>query len=150
MAEENVTQMDIKKLLSSILSNEAKRTVRGLLDGSIDLDVPKALEFVRTLIYTQAEKEYLTALTLRFSSDPTIETRVSNPNTGQVTTISVPISINESKLYRNELVKHIVLQSTRVWTEQFRDSVAFAAAASVNKQPEGRARRRTSLEDLIK
>lgn len=143
MAEDESRQVDLKKIMSAALSQECKRIVRGLLSGDIKLDVGQALEIIRNHIYDKGVKEYLTVLTLMFRNGP-----VTHVLRGE-RAVEVFIDIAESEYYRRELVKHLVQQSTWVWTEQFRDSVAFAASASINKQPESSGRRRTRLEDVL-
>ena len=141
------SQIDMKKMLAASLSQEAKRIVEGLLDGSIVLDVPTALEIVRNHVYSPPVKEYLTLLTLRFDSDFAY-TFVQIPGEHRMARLSIEIS--KSKFYRDELVRHIITQSTLIWTETFRDSVALASAASINKQPDSRSRRKIKAEDLLR
>ncbi len=145
MSDDSGGQIELKRILSASLSQECKRIVQGLLDGSIELTVESALEIIRNHIYDPVIKQFLTDLTLRFEEEPTLHIR---GDAGRV--VAVPIGIAQSAFYRRELAKHCVLQSTYQWTAIFRDSVAHAAAASINKQPEHSGRRRTSLEDLVR
>jgi len=144
--DQSTTQIDLRKILAASLSQEAKRTVEGLIDGSIVLDVPKALEIIRTLIYTPAVKEYMTRLTLMFDNPDVNKTYVLVGNRR----VEVPIKIDESRFYKNELIKYVVLESSQVWVEVFRSGLEFAAAMSINKQPAARVRRRSSIEDVIR
>lgn len=143
------SQIELKKLLASILSNEARRAVEGLLDGSIILTVATALEMIRIYIYTPAEKEYMTRWALRFDGAPVVVIEVPDVKTGELIRVAVPVKISESKVFRDELVRLITEQSVGVWVTEFRDSISFTAAASVNRQPESKHRRKSSLEDLL-
>lgn len=142
------TQVDLRKFLAASLSQETKRIIEGLMDGSIELTVLEALEIVRNHIYQPPVKEYLTALTLRFQQVPYVMMRDYDAK-GKPVIVKVPIDIKDSEIYRTELVKNLVMQSTIVWTEVFHDAISFTAAASINRQREDRRRRTTTLEDLL-
>jgi len=139
------TQIELKKLLAASLSQETKRIIEGLTDGSIVLTVPTALEIIRNHVYTPPVKEYLTRLVLMFGNEDVNKTYVVLDGKR----VEVPIDISKSKFFKSELVKYLTMESTAVWTEIFRDSVAFSASASINKQPTTRSRHRTRMEDLL-
>lgn len=146
MADESQSQIDLKKILAASLSQECKRIISGLLDDSIELTVAQALEIIRNHIYDKTVKEYLTTLTLRFRENPSVVVTFPSLRRG----VRIPIDIAKSRFYRHELIKHLVQQSTYVWTDVFRTSIEFAAAASINKQrePAGPRRKRT-LEEML-
>lgn len=144
MPEEDIGQVERKKIQSAILSMETKRIIQGIMDGSIQLDVPLALEIVRNHIYQQPVREYLAELALRFDRSAVVVTgRDGRPT-------RMPIRMQDSELFKRELVKHMVMQSGILWTEIFRDVIGATASFGIGYQPERRARKKTRLEDLLK
>ena len=141
------SQSQLKKLLAATLSEEARRIIWGLLDGTIELTIPQALEIIRVHVYHGPTKEYLTSLALRFQNVPSF--RMTDYHGGRESVVTVPLDINKSRVFRQELIRHILQQSSAVWTDIFRDSIAFSAAMAVNRRSEPRRRRKTTLEDLI-
>jgi hypothetical protein len=135
--DDSPAQVDLRKILSAVHSAEVKKNVEGIIDHTITLTVAGALEIIRTCVVQAEILEFLTDLTMYFLTEHCRACRKAP-------------DINASEVYRRVLVKYLTLQSMTPWTAVFGDSVAFAAAASINRQPDtSGVRQKPTFEELI-
>ena len=141
---EDYSQVDLKKMTAAIHSQERKQILEGLADGTLVLTVSAVLEIISNHIVAVEAMEYVTNLTLMFLKEPVIHFTVGRVGGTE------PNDINKSQFFRQELLRHLTLQSTYIWAEVFKDPISFGAASTINKQPEvPRGRQEETMEELI-